>query len=210
MRGILMIEPLYHQVVKELKTQTRRSGGLDEVNEKPDNWEITGHTGDDNEIEVIDFCDYRDTLRNIYLKPRYKIGEVLYVKEPHIGKNGHYSYQFDLKADSLLRRCIGENTRWKNKMFMPASAARLFVQITGIRCERLLDISDKDCIAEGIEHDPMDGVRYVDYQNAQKVCNAKESFLSLYRFANKLNSKKEIKNLWVWVYDFKKVEKPSA
>lgn len=204
MRGILMIEPLYHQAVKELKTQTRRSGGLDEVNENPDNWEITGHTGDDNEIEVIDFCDYRDTLRNIYLKPRYKIGEVLYVKEPYtdykrnIGGKDFTFFTCAYDMDQTQRHLF----KFKNKLFMPEKYAKVFVQITGIRCERLLDISDEDCIAEGINMPYGNGHRlftHPKYGNSPST--TKQSFIDLYRFANNISAKKEIGNPWVFCYE---------
>lgn len=43
MRGLLAVECMYHQIVAGNKGQTRRSGGLDAINEKPHQWKIV-HT----------------------------------------------------------------------------------------------------------------------------------------------------------------------
>lgn len=220
MRGLLAIEPLYNQIVAGRKTQTRRSGGLDAVNINPDAWERIGHivsyiggqgNPSVNEItfRTIDYIPSGDIAGKFEktCKPRYKVGEVLYLKEPTLKNRedwqpntGNIIYKYD-QTDVFVRAA-----QWNNKLFMPASAARAFIKITGIRCERLLDISDADCLAEGIE--VVTGTR-----NAYKIYTAKpkegllqqfsitphESFISLYKFANKV---KEVPNLWVWVYEF--------
>ena len=90
---------------------------------------------------------------------------------------------------------------------MPAKAAREFIRITGIKCERLLDISNEDCIAEGIDVYPshiIGGIKYTtapykDYLSDYAFWEPKPSFISLYKFANKV---KEVPNLWVWAYTF--------
>lgn len=240
MRGLLVIEPLYHQIVAGNKTQTRRSGGLEEVNKNPDEWTKVLFTYD-SKVEqpytlTFLFQNNIDQAPGI-CKPRYKVGEVLYLKEPFIFLksdkvdfwNG-FAYKFGAKHGTATsdRGCElgGPDFKWQNKLFMPAAAARAFVKITNIRCERLLDISDDDCIAEGIEHAvsiPLHGERYIGYKNYMRSKNAgidmehsceyyldmfphrpdlsakKDSFLSLYRFANK---SKTADNIWVWVYEF--------
>jgi hypothetical protein len=200
MRGLLAIEPLYHQIVKGNKTQTRRSGGLDVVNENPDDWEITGYTGEmGGDLIEVDFCDYMGSQRNIYLKPRYRIGEVLYLKEPYcmdnFGMAGKPYYKYDDPHPSVIK--------WKNKLFMPTSAARAFVKITSIKCERLLDISDEDCITEGITNMGYHGWKnYLSKSGNEYELTSKESFLSLFKFANKMKPSAVIPNLWVWAYTF--------
>lgn len=213
MRGLLCIEPLYHAIVAGRKTQTRRSGGLDAVNgckatkkkaaiiANPDNWEITGYTGDDNTMEEVDFCDFKDTQRNIHCKPRYRVGEVLFLKEP-TGQGLRPSNQFETiyKFDNT-----GEHpyNGWSNKLFMPATAARAYVRVASIKCERLLDISDKDCIAEGIEkYSNSEWFTFYQKGRFSTAATAKISFCSLYQFANKMNPSTPIPNLWVWAYEF--------
>lgn len=208
MRGLLAVECLYHQIVAGRKTQTRRSGGLEMINDSLLGWEPTDwveiKTRSGKSILALEFMipGIRSTV--IHCAPRYKIGEVLYLKEPT------YPASIRFKAGFVYKYDLAENARvpglkFSNKLFMPASAARAFIRITGIRCERLLDISDEECIAEGIELYPLLGqasLTYTDYlckglQN--HVVTPKESFLSLYKFANKV---KEVENIFVWVYEF--------
>jgi hypothetical protein len=50
-----------------------------------------------------------------------------------------------------------EASPWRSPRFMPRHASRILLEITEIRVQRLQEISDEDCIAEGIfngEHDP--------------------------------------------------------
>jgi hypothetical protein len=233
MRGILMIEPLYHQTIAGNKTQTRRSGGLEEVNKNPDGWVTVGSlisypNGQLNgNIEELTF----ETKEHIIsgevagkvratCKPRYKVGEVLYIKEPTsvrfvketndwevIYKFGKTEIGWPTQSGKyVVPELHGlEHPLWGNKLFMPASRARAFIRITGIKCERLLDISDEDCIAEGIVK-WMESKYWKDYIKPMPMCfsnwytSPKDSFISLYKFASKV---KEVPNLWVWAYTFK-------
>lgn len=199
MRGLLAVECMYHQIVAGNKGQTRRSGGLEMINDNlEDGWDISEWVTIKNtagkEIPAVEFMipDYRGKV--IQCAPRYKVGEVMYLKEPiFIYDDGHIIYKFDNINQFPLNR------PWNNKLYMPAASARAFIKITGIRCEHLLDISDEDCLAEGIEFKKMNVMGYKYYGTNNWVDNPKESFLSLYRFANKV---KEVPNIFVWVYEF--------
>jgi len=215
MRGILMVECLYHQTIKQIKTQTRRSGGLEKVNENPDEWAtpewVEEKVSRNRTISLIEFMRHGDRSTVFQCAPRYKVDEILFLKEPYLKELIHhdpdndysefrYSYKFDKQPH------IQSLIKWKNKLYMPAEAGREFIKITGIRCERLMDISDQDCIAEGIELSSINGVnfhgRYKNYlpkNSWPDFNNPKSSFLSLYKFANKV---KEVENIWCWVYEF--------
>lgn len=219
-----MIEPLYHQVVAGLKTQTRRSGGLKEVNDQfTANWHLN------KSILNISTGVFEATFKDFVIgkevcTARYRVGEVLYLKEPIFHENwtanGKEFSKIHYKFDNS--RFSHPSVKWQNKLFMPASAARAFIKITGIRCERLLDISEADCVAEGVEmgyagDQPFGYINYLmttEYGYDYIDNTPHQSFISLYKLANKLAkvgsvpphgslpTPPGVDNIWVWVYEF--------
>ena|ERR1700761_2876535 len=224
MRGLLCIEPLYHAIVSGKKTQTRRAGAaLNSINKNPDKWKFTIFKHDYDDITNPMYAVFRSS--NIHdrplVYPLYKIGEVLYLKEPIIKKpDGCISYYYDMYKPTRDGTLKYAGLKKNNKLFMPASAARAFIKITGIKCERLLDISDEDCIAEGIEASGYGEGYYINYLMDETYGydyldnTPKESFISLYKLANKLAKRGSVPphgqlptppgvdNTWVWVYTF--------
>ena len=92
---------------------------------------------------------------------------------------------------------------WKGKpsIHMPRWASRITLEITGVRIERLNDISHEDAICEGIE--PVNPKGWKDYRGtAQKYMSPVSSFQSLWFSINGLESWQS--NPWVWVIEFRK------
>ena len=83
---------------------------------------------------------------------------------------------------------------WKPSIFMPRWASRISLEITGVRVERLVDITDSDCYAEGITSLQNDilGEPYYSFKELWDRINAKRGYL----FAS---------NPWVWVIEFKRI-----
>ena len=76
-----------------------------------------------------------------YLKSAYyKVGEIVAVAQD-------YSSFYNILDNT---RPIPEGAGWDNKMFVRADLMPHQIRITGIRCEKLQDISDADCLKEGI------------------------------------------------------------
>jgi hypothetical protein len=88
-----------------------------------------------------------------FVKPRYEIGEVVTIAQSYMdvdrfhrkGKNAAYLEYLD----SILPE-LKLHPGWTNKMFVKADLMPHHIEITGIKVERLQDISDEDCLKEGI------------------------------------------------------------
>ena len=82
---------------------------------------------------------------------KYKVGEVLAIAQSYesLGMNPEIALND--------RDGIGFYTKtkfapgWKNKMFVRADLMPHHIRITNIKIERLQDISDEDCLREGVE-----------------------------------------------------------
>lgn len=86
----------------------------------------------------------------VIAKSRYKVGEVVAVAQNY---NEVYSY-FRQHNENVCAVMIGRfgqfHKGWANKMFVEAMFMPYKIEITNIRVQRLQDISDEDCHAEGI------------------------------------------------------------
>ncbi|MCW2463385.1 ASCH domain-containing protein [Elizabethkingia anophelis] len=100
---------------------------------------------------------------------------------------------------------------WIPAIHMPKEAARIFLEVTDVRVERLRDISEEDAIAEGfgkiVNEKYIHPGWFLNHLNNHHMFNAIDSFASMWV---KLNGKGAWKqNPWVWVYEFKVIEKPA-
>ena len=82
---------------------------------------------------------------------------------------------------------------------MPREAARLFLMVTGVRVERLQDITPNDCVLEGVEREAL---ATVGGEFARGIFNdvwdstIKPENLPCYGWEA---------NPWVWVIEFERV-----
>lgn len=110
---------------------------------------------------------------------------------------------------SVVYRADGENQyheAWKPSIFMPRRASRITLEITRVRVERVQAITELDAIAEGVEACPDFGVSYRHYGDKTKYTDcATWSFCSLWESIN--GSESWNANPWVWVVEFRRVEK---
>lgn len=149
--------------------------------------------------------------RRISEKPRYKVGEILYLKEPYLPPNEDRGCVYRYGMDAIKFEANFKKAKWKNKRFMPQSAARYFIQIIGIGYEKMQDISDEDCKNEGIcLIKPLFSAPGFHWdRNSFYVYNTpQEAFAAL---IDKINGAETWEsNPDVWVYHYKLVEKPST
>jgi hypothetical protein len=87
-------------------------------------------------------------------------------------------------------------------MFMPRWASRTTLEITGVRLERLQDISDADCIAEGIGLNPSAAGVTLTFPPGASACKA--GYQALWEQLNGPES--WAANPHVWVIEFRRIK----
>lgn len=142
------------------------------------------------------------TLRELNLCPYGEVGSILWGREcVNKGENGNFHY----KTDELGPL---NEVRWTPSIHMPKEAARIWDEITGIRVERVADISEEDCIAEGIEMLYNSKKEYCGFKNYLKEGEDKntvgfgspiKSYRSLWQL---INGKPKLKGGQYEVYPF--------
>lgn len=143
---------LTQATIEEWKTNTRRNEFDETEQTQLTQYAASGYRPfiEDDTVKV---CDSDGAL--LFSKPtRYKVGEVVAVAQRYA----------DIEELAMLQRTFGHESYfeeedivdepgWSNKMFVKAEMMLHRIRITGIRAERLQDISDEDCIKEGIYKD---------------------------------------------------------
>lgn len=139
---------------------------------------------------------------NIIVKLRYEVGEVVAVAQCYYNA---FSSRCDIPVYGADR-----TPGWLNKMFVRADLMPHQIRITGIRCERLQDISDEDCMKEGINasnsHEIGYGIPWVyEFAGSKMVYyTPREAFASL---IDKVSGRGTWdRNPWVVAYEFELVK----
>ncbi len=203
-RPILFSGPMVRALLAGTKTQTRR---IAKPVRHPDlgNVYAPGALVLEHEPQhVIDRCC-----------PYGRPGDRLWVRETHMNwwkldpENPEgprlFSHVAAFAADGYV---LEPGERWIPSIHMLRAASRILLEITGVRIERLQDISDEDARAEGIERmagDPECGHRnYLDKTGQDWALSPRESFRSLWESINGPAS--WAKNPWVWVVEFERAQ----
>lgn len=92
-----------------------------------------------------------------------------------------------------------EKSPWRPSIHMPRWASRITLRITGVRVERLQDISEDDARAEGCPYPPEWAGRFMDRDET-----AKTWFKSIWNQINGPDAWDD--NPWVWVIAFERVK----
>jgi len=151
----------------------------------------------------------------------YQPGDLLYVKETwqettwlhQMDEN--YGYIYQASENGKDWEANDEEFVWKSPAIMPKSAARIWLEITNVRTERLQDITEEDAIKEGVKaikvfniNKESYEIRYRDYKRkdshhpkSRYYNSPVASFKSLWQSIHSPESWQ--KNDWVWVREFK-------
>lgn len=212
-RPILFSTPMVQAILEGRKTQTRRIIKLRDGS-NPDDESISWNYYEDENgkdiapktfDKVMDFSKSFPYWQELKC-PYGNVGDELWVRETFhkydsIPDKIIYSY----KADNSL---IAGAKIWKPSIHMPRVASRIQLRITDIRVEQLQDISEQDCINEGIEfNEPHNGNGYLhvfkNYTDEKFDMDAIGSFLTLWQKIN--GSESLASNPFVWVLSFERI-----
>jgi len=119
----------------DMELQTRRLGGLKEINQSPDAHKYLGINMLGEHCFELFLNDGTSTIK--YVKPPYQVGEVVYIKEAHCLEcfegDGikDACYRWDFEQGDLIENTCGHR-KWRSPLFMPEWAARYFIEITKV------------------------------------------------------------------------------
>lgn len=164
-----------------------------------------------------------------YAKPPYQPGDILYVRETWQCWRAHrYEATTDIRFraggddvrlqfangntdsinrldyDTFVHKWFSHYGEWKQSLFMPKEAARIWLKVTDVRVERLQDMTSEQISREGVE---------VEYPH---VLNGEEKRYAFSTLWNSTIKKSDIDrygwdaNPYVWVISFERCEKPEG
>jgi len=199
-RPILFSAPMVRAILNGTKTQTRRAVKDRHIDSAP---------------PACIFQWLRE--RCTYGQP----GDRLWVREAFMHEPADYCWEASVSipcrpAETVYRADHDGDTRgagWKPSIHMPRALSRITLEITGVRVERLQDISDTDCIAEGIERPEDMSKEAVEAMDIWPIGAERECFNALNqpvhqyrRLWERINGPVSwAANPWVWVIEFRRV-----
>lgn len=141
--------------------------------------------------------------------PKYNVGEVVAVAQSYRdcggwSENGIPNWQ-------LISKAVGsKNSGWYNKMFVRGDLMPHQIRITDVRVEKLQDISDEDCLKEGIYEDGGDDAfiphYFYNYENSG-YGGFDLPQMAYADLINRISGKRTWEsNPYVFVYDFELVK----
>ena len=144
--------------------------------------------------------------------PKYKVGEVVAIAQSY--RSLGYDPMF---CPPGIEDGVGGEEGWSNKMFVKGELMKNFIKITDVRLQRLQDITDEECLKEGValfgKEDKLKVTAYYVSGMYQKYCRGilmtfhtpREAYAELIdRLSGKDTWKK---NPWVLAYSFEKTER---
>ena len=151
---------------------------------------------DENECGI--FADGSDRR----VKPPYKVGDILYVRETFriksVFSGSYYGSEIEYKTGDI--QVIDEiikmpKKQWTPSIHMPKEAARILLKVTDVRVERLQDMDAEDALKEGCGE--------CSEEEFAQLWNSTIKKIDIDDFGWNANP-------WVWVIEFERCEKPES
>jgi hypothetical protein len=212
-RPILFNDPMVRAILQGRKTQTRRI-----LRPQPRlNW-VYKLTPEFKAVQVSTQYDTMGVHDGVFIKCPYgRPGDRLWVREAFCetdwkpGTSGFpadpatgfiIAYRADYPDWPTRPFPAPWDANWKPSIFMPRWASRLTLEITGVRVERVQEISEEDAKAEGCskerigaEAGALEGMHFT----------ARKQFAEFWDSINARRGFGWAINPWVWVIKFKRI-----
>lgn len=198
---------LTEAVLSGRKTMTRRIVPIGIYNQT--DWKVVS----EGNYEAV--SDGEGYWHDIRLCGQYQIGEDVAVAQSYRDAGVHFIYPPDTQWG-----CTDQMAGYENKMFVRADLMPHRIRITDIKVERLQDISEEDCLREGIyKHNALpdalgeDRYKFISYAyDATQDKHRKRKWFPTPREAFAALIDKVCKrgtwdsNPWVWAYTFEVIK----
>ena len=210
-RPILFSSPMVRAILAGAKTQTRRVvkqlQGMDPADVRLARTQ-GGYPDGVRPVWECDFCE-----PDIFSTPcpygqpgdRLWVRETFDISPEPTGWEGHHWLTYVADGDRIEVDCaefyMGRLKPGKRypSIHMPRWASRIMLEITGVRVERLQDISEQDAAKEGV------GPGYVPNSLGSTTCvGYRPMFARAWQDINGPGT--WAANPWVWVIEFKRIE----
>jgi len=201
-RPILFSAPMVRALLNGSKTQTRRvvkpqptySGGA---------WKCadgSAHQASRPSRSLLASCPYGQPGDRLWVRETFHV-----TKGAQRWPDGTILYRADHGVD--IGGSYIDCANWKPSIFMPRAASRITLEVTGVRVERLNDISEADAVTEGVD---MQQQVTMPFSQGLEWCTvtmlprtAREAYMHLWESINGPGS--WALNPWVWVVEFKRL-----
>jgi len=222
-RPILFSAPMVRAVLSGTKTQTRRVVKPQpmQIGLSPDMRKITTpYNGDGEFLAAALTCPYGKPGDRLWVRETWQYYDWTDDGEPCIRYAADNATAWpetsteewgEKMQDVWAALSMNENyaidmaardRRWRPSIHMPRWASRITMEVTGVKVERLQDISEADAMAEGIVS-AGDGNGFQLADTTHYMGAARDSYASLWQSINGPGSWDA--NPWVWCVSFLRV-----
>ena len=193
-RPILFSAPMVRAILAGTKTQTRRVAKHPLAQNLSYIVDIGKGWFGDEEGEVQIRCPYGQPGDRLWVREKWQAvsgnDRARHIMTHPRPDRGWLEYAATPRADEPAYK-------WRPSIHMPRWASRITLEVTGVRVERLQDISEADAMAEGVHYSLLEKIQ------AGQDRWARHAYKKLWETIN--GSDSWDLNPWVWVVEFKGV-----
>ncbi|WP_109426592.1 hypothetical protein [Acinetobacter baumannii] len=201
-RPIIFNTAMVKAILEGRKTQTRRLVKEKLISEQAEfesgNRPNVIHSEPSLKYYIDNSCPFGQVGDHLWVRETFCIGSIEeqdhyqgWPKPLYVYQDGDPK-QYPIHKEWCLSEGISfDDVQWKPSIHMPRSACRIVLEITNIRVERLLSISESDCVKEGIGSSLLRDCKKPKFMQLWEEIYGEGTCLD---------------NPWVWVIEFKVIQ----